>query len=61
MNIVSDSSASPSTVRASCEGNFPSGVGYGSSIFSPVRKGDYYEITIAYGTFSSGWFIPIGS
>lgn len=55
--IYSDSSSSPSTVRGLLTATVTSQ--YLSAI-SPVKKNDYYEVTVSSGTINE-YFIPIGS
>jgi hypothetical protein len=55
-----DSNSSPSTIRGYFSGS--SGVTIGCSMMFPVKKNDYYEVTLANGAGSSAiYFLPIGS
>ena len=62
--IVSDSSSSPSTLRAySAFGNSSNPSGSGPYAFSMIRKGDYYYVSVV-GTnagINFSYFIPLGA
>ena len=60
ITILSDGANPPTTLRFSMTQN--GGTNYDLSATSPVRKNDYYKITISGNTsFSSGYFLPLGS
>lgn len=65
LELISDSNSTPSTVRAISETNFPSsGVGItGTFVSSPIKKGDYYQVTATADGTPSGtmFFISLGS
>lgn len=65
LSLISDSSATPSTVRSSSRVNFPSS-GSGTvalNVISPVKKNDYYQVTLTSDGSPSNtmFFIPLGS
>lgn len=58
VSILTDSNSTPSTTRSSwtSEAN-----GSAATLFTPVRKNDYYKIANTGATINSAYFIPLGA
>ena len=57
ITLYSDANANPTTIRSKFAGNGTQGF---VSVFSPIKKGDYWKITVSSGTPTVYW-IPLGA